>query len=88
MHSFHYHQGQLRCEGVDLAALAAEHSTPLYVYSAQTIRDHYRRLDAALAGVNRLIIVNPLGPNMAEQTAALIAAAQRSGVSLVVRFRS
>ena len=55
MHSFHYHDGQLRCEGVDLAALAAEHGTPLYVYSAGTIRDHFRRLDAALAGVDHLI---------------------------------
>ena len=55
MHSFHYHQGQLRCEGVDLAGLATEHSTPLYVYSAQTIRDHYRRLDAALDGLDHLI---------------------------------
>ncbi len=55
MHSFHYHDGQLRCEGVDLAALAAEHGTPLYVYSAQTIRDHCRRLDAALSGVDHLI---------------------------------
>ncbi len=55
MHSFHYHQGQLRCEGADLAALAAEHGTPLYVYSAQTIRDHYRRLDAALVGLDHLI---------------------------------
>ncbi len=55
MHSFHYQDGQLRCEGVDLAALAAEHGTPLYVYSAGTIRDHFRRLDAALAGVDHLI---------------------------------
>ena len=55
MHSFHYHKGQLRCEGVDLAALAAEHDTPLYVYSAQTIQDHYRRLDAALDGLDHLI---------------------------------
>ena len=55
MHSFHYHQGQLRCEGVDLAGLAAAHGTPLYVYSAQTIRDHYRRLDAALNGLDHLI---------------------------------
>ena len=55
MHSFHYHDGQLRCEGVDLAALAAEHGTPLYVYSAGTIRDHFRRLDAALAGVDHLV---------------------------------
>ncbi len=55
MHSFHYHAGQLRCEGVDLAALAAEHGTPLYVYSAGTIRDHFRRLDAALDGMDHLI---------------------------------
>ncbi len=55
MHSFHYHEGQLRCEGVDLAALAARHGTPLYVYSAQTIQDHYRRLDAALEGLDHLI---------------------------------
>ena len=55
MHSFHYYGGQLRCEQVDLAALAAEHGTPLYVYSAQTIRDHYRRLDAALEGLDHLI---------------------------------
>lgn len=31
--------------------LAAEHGTPLYVYSSATILDHYRRLDAALVGV-------------------------------------
>ena len=55
MHSFHYQDGQLRCEGVDLAALAAEHGTPLYVYSAGTVRDHFRRLDAALAGVDHLV---------------------------------
>ncbi len=55
MHSFHYHQGQLRCEGVDLAELARAHGTPLYVYSTQTIIDHYRRLDAALTGLDHLI---------------------------------
>ena len=55
MHSFHYHKGQLRCEQVDLATLAAEHGTPLYVYSTQTILDHYRRLDAALDGLDHLI---------------------------------
>ena len=55
MHSFHYHHGQLRCEGVDLAGLAARHGTPLYVYSAGTIRDHFRRLDAALDGLDHLV---------------------------------
>ncbi len=52
MHSFSYINGNLHCENIDLSALAAEHGTPLYVYSAETILDHYRRLDEALAGVN------------------------------------
>lgn len=49
MHSFHYANGSLHCEGVDLEALAAEHGTPLYVYSTATILDHYRRLSGAMA---------------------------------------
>lgn len=52
MHGFCYRNESLHCEDVDLQALAAEHGTPLYVYSAGTILDHYRRLDAALAGVD------------------------------------
>ncbi|MDP3849477.1 MAG: diaminopimelate decarboxylase [Luteolibacter sp.] len=52
MHGFSYKNGSLHCDDVDLAPLAAEHGTPLYVYSATTILDHYRRLDAALAGVD------------------------------------
>lgn len=55
MHSFHYQGGQLACESVDLGAVAAEHGTPLYVYSAGTIRDHFRRLTAAFSGVDALI---------------------------------
>ncbi len=49
MHSFHYREGKLHCEDVDLARVAQEFGTPLYVYSAGTILDHYRRLDAAFA---------------------------------------
>jgi diaminopimelate decarboxylase len=55
MHSFEYRNGSLFCENVDLAQLAAETGTPAYVYSAATILDHYRRLDAALSGVPHLI---------------------------------
>lgn len=55
MHGFSYQNGALHCEGVDLAALAGEYGTPLYVYSAGTIVDHYRRLDAAMAGVDHEI---------------------------------
>ena len=52
MHGFSYKNGSLCCEDVDLSTLAAEHGTPLYVYSASTILDHFRRLDAALEGVD------------------------------------
>jgi diaminopimelate decarboxylase len=55
MHSFHYRDGRLHCEDVDLARVAREFGTPLYVYSAETILDHYRRLDAALPELDHLI---------------------------------
>ena len=37
----------LACDGVPLASIAAEVGTPVYVYSAATIRARYRALDAA-----------------------------------------
>ncbi len=55
MHGFSYKTGELFCEAVSLQSLAEEHGTPLYVYSAGTITDHYTRLDRALAGVNHEI---------------------------------
>src|SRR4029077_9791991 len=55
MHSFHYRDGRLYCEDVDLARVAQEFGTPLYIYSAGTILDHYRRLDAALGDLDHLI---------------------------------
>jgi diaminopimelate decarboxylase len=55
VHSFHYCDGHLYCEDVDLARVVAEFGTPTYVYSAGTILDHYTRLDAALAPLDHLI---------------------------------
>src|SRR6478736_1922062 len=55
MHSFHYHDGHLYCEDIDLTRVATEIGTPTYVYSAGTILDHYTRLDAALAPLDHLI---------------------------------
>jgi diaminopimelate decarboxylase len=55
VHSFHYREGDLYCEEVALSHVAEKYGTPLYVYSASTILDHYRRLDAALAPLNHLI---------------------------------
>ena len=46
-----YRQGAaLVCDGVPLAAIAASHGTPLYVYSAATIAQRYRAIDDAFAG--------------------------------------
>ena len=55
MHSFQYRDGKLYCEDVDLARVADEFGTPVYVYSAGTILDHYNRLDAALGSLDHLI---------------------------------
>jgi diaminopimelate decarboxylase len=38
---------QLLCDDVPLGSIAAAEGTPLYVYSAATIRDRYRAIDAA-----------------------------------------
>jgi diaminopimelate decarboxylase len=56
MHLFHYRDGHLYCEDVDLARVAAEFGTPTYVYSGGTILDHYTRLDATLAPIDHLIL--------------------------------
>ena len=55
MHHFSYRNGQLCCDGVGLTALAEKHGTPLYVYSAATIRENFRRLDRALEGIDHRI---------------------------------
>ena len=55
VHSFSYANGSLRCEGVNLEEIADRFGTPAYVYSANTIRENYRRLDAALAPLDHLV---------------------------------
>jgi diaminopimelate decarboxylase len=55
MHFFHYRDGTLHCEDVDLARVAEKFGTPVYVYSAGTILDHYARLNTALAPLDHLI---------------------------------
>ena len=55
MHSFHYRDGRLFCEEVDLTRAAEKFGTPLYIYSTATLLDHYARLDAALEPLDHLI---------------------------------
>jgi diaminopimelate decarboxylase len=55
MHDFHYVGNQLFCEGVAVEALAKKSGTPLYVYSQNTVTDHFQKLDSALAPLDHLI---------------------------------
>jgi diaminopimelate decarboxylase len=48
---FDYKSGELHCEGVALAKIAAEVGTPFYVYSRGELERAYRAFDAALEGI-------------------------------------
>ena len=50
MNHFEYRQGELWCEGVRLAEIAAAVGTPVYVYSTATLERHYRAFDEAFRG--------------------------------------
>jgi diaminopimelate decarboxylase len=53
--AFTYRNGQLCCESVPLAKLAAEFGTPLYVYSRNHIVGQWQALDGAMRGVDHLV---------------------------------
>jgi diaminopimelate decarboxylase len=55
MDFFSYRDGELFCEDVPAERLAREAGTPLYVYSAATLRHHYRQIAAAFAPVNATV---------------------------------
>ncbi len=55
MHSFHYRDGRLYCEDVDLTQVTEKLGTPLYIYSTNTLLDHYTRLDTALVPLDHLV---------------------------------
>jgi diaminopimelate decarboxylase len=55
MDAFEYINGTLHCEEVNLAELAEQVGTPVYVYSARTLRDHYTRLADAFGELDLTI---------------------------------
>ena len=55
MNYFEYKNDQLFAEEVSLADLAKRVGTPFYVYSARTLRRHFRIFDEAFAGTDHLI---------------------------------
>lgn len=55
MDHFTYRDGELYCDGIRAADLAAEVGTPAYVYSKATLEMHYDRLATAFAELMPLI---------------------------------
>jgi diaminopimelate decarboxylase len=55
MHHFHYRNGVLHAEAVDLVELAAAVGTPFYCYSTATLERHYQVFAEAFADVPALI---------------------------------
>jgi diaminopimelate decarboxylase len=55
MDDFNYRHEQLFCEGTPLVDVASAVGTPTYVYSANTLRGHFRRLNEAFAWADPMI---------------------------------
>ncbi|MEX2382251.1 MAG: diaminopimelate decarboxylase [Opitutales bacterium] len=52
MHHFRYKKNKLVCESVALAEIADRTGTPVYVYSAGTMEDNFKRLRQSLKGLD------------------------------------
>jgi diaminopimelate decarboxylase len=55
MHNFNYVDGKLYCEGVGVEKIDREIGTPFYLYSYQTIFNHYNAFKRALKDIDPLI---------------------------------
>ena len=55
MDHFEYRNGELFCEEVPIAELAANYGTPLFVYSRATLERHWHAFDQALEGHDHLV---------------------------------
>ncbi|EFL50483.1 diaminopimelate decarboxylase [Solidesulfovibrio fructosivorans JJ]] len=54
MHHFQYRGGELYAEDVPVSTLVAAYGTPLYIYSAATLRRHFAAFDSAFDGLPHL----------------------------------
>ncbi|VTS01401.1 diaminopimelate decarboxylase [Tuwongella immobilis] len=55
MDHFQYCDGQLYCEKIPVAELAAKYGTPLFIYSEATLLHHLKEIQSAFAAVNPVI---------------------------------
>lgn len=55
MHHFNFRKNNLYCENFKVSDLAKKFQTPLYIYSAKTIEDHFLKLKKAFSEIDPLI---------------------------------
>ncbi|MBI5197999.1 MAG: diaminopimelate decarboxylase [Nitrospirae bacterium] len=55
MHDFQYIEDELYAEKVPLKKIAEAVGTPFYVYSENTLKNHFRAVDTAFSGIDHLI---------------------------------
>lgn len=53
--AFHYHQGELQCEGVPLSRIAQQFGTPCYVYGKNAIQKNYHAFRSSFEVLDPLI---------------------------------
>jgi len=54
MHDFHYKNGELHCEGVPVRTVAQRVGTPFYLYSSNTLANHFGHSTAPLPACRTL----------------------------------
>ena len=55
MHDFQYKKDKLYCEGVAISAIAEKVGTPFYLYSYNTLLNHFTVFDSAFSSVKHLV---------------------------------
>ena len=55
MHDFQYHGDELYCEEFSIRAIAEQVGTPFYLYSLNTLENHFRAFDNAFSRADHLI---------------------------------
>ncbi|WP_415712966.1 diaminopimelate decarboxylase [Maridesulfovibrio sp.] len=54
MHHFEVKNNELHAENISITELAKEYGTPLYIYSAATLRRHFEAFDSAFTGLEHM----------------------------------
>ena len=55
MDHFTYRDGELYCEDIPVSAIAEQVGTPAYIYSKQTLLDHYKAISSAFAELDPIV---------------------------------